>query len=1043
NTVNPEASEAAFEDLIIGKNGSNGSYIRLSTESLLALMFPHLYPQCKGHISMSTPNEDNIAKDESHGGIAKATLYGETLKGYTRQRLYMADRRFARDQAFIFFLLDCVEKSNIASANRHVVSTKGRGNLTQRDIIDPTTRKFNKNIVSNVPYIVRSSFAYKRKNFLNLSTVFRNLGSPQLFLTFSCDDYSSDFTAATGTSKPWEDPVLFSAHFKRKWLCFFEKHLLGHFARDIGGIKDYSWVLEIQDRGSPHIHCVLWTKKTVEELIALNVVCCRLYPGTFNSDPLMNRLVLKHQIHRCQHVYCKLHLTGKCRFGYPKEPAPRTEFVGDECIYQRGVEDMQVNAYNPYLLAVWRANMDIQYNKGEAAVRYLAKYMAKNESDAIFEIVNKGTSGSFKIRNEKSDKEHFKNRIVGAVEAVYDIMGWQKHHTSRAVAFIQTSLPGDDRRLIKPNIKDIRQNSKNIFTRTHVEKYEQRKGGANLTITQFYCFYREHSSSSSGSDRSNGGFQQRDFYPEPLPLYIRSKNTRYMLRKKQAFWRTFPQSEVNGEKYYYQQIVLNKAIFGTTFVNSKGRFPSWRDYFEHLVSLGSENGGISIERSYNINNLSDVGDFERGPEATQAELDVMYANANESQKSIFDRVKIELIVNSVTFVSGAAGTGKSYLLKMFERHYKLEGYKIFKLAPTGVAAFNVSGITIHRFFGMASSSLEPNYLKLDEIVKLYPKVMLLVDEYSMISKALLDVMNDALIRTTQRAVAMGGVKTIFFGDVAQLLPVKTSEGLIWDTLLYNHFSKFSLHKPIRQVDQVLIDVLNKVCVCKFDEDVIRFINERVVHKSNVPSNCLRLYTTRQNVNRANTREFKRLAGDPISVPAFDIYSGSNRKSASRALKETRLLEELELKTDMPIMLIQNLQVSRGWVNGTLAKVLEVDEENILLAKLAGGGEETLWIQRISRSIPGTSYVRTQFPIVPAFATTIHKAQSITIDAVAIHLDDMPSHGQLYVAMSRVRRAGDLYFFGTDIPVRIKRKFGVNLEAIDLIDYSQNNDDTME
>ncbi|CEP13923.1 hypothetical protein [Parasitella parasitica] len=135
----------------------------------------------------------------------------------------------------------------------------------------------------------------------------------------------------------------------------------------------------------------------------------------------------------------------------------------------------------------------------------------------------------------------------------------------------------------------------------------------------------------------------------------------------------------------------------------------------------------------------------------------MYSNANDSQKSIFNRVNIELINNSVTFVSGAAGTGKSYLLKMFERHYKIEGYKIFKMARTGVAAFNVSGVTIHRFFGMNNSSQEPNYMKLDEIVKLYSKVMLLVDDFSIISKFLLDTMNDALIGTTQRAAGMGGI----------------------------------------------------------------------------------------------------------------------------------------------------------------------------------------------------------------------------------------------------------------------------------------------
>lgn len=334
---------------------------------------------------------------------------------------------------------------------------------------------------------------------------------------------------------------------------------------------------------------------------------------------------------------------------------------------------------------------------------------------------------------------------------------------------------------------------------------------------------------------------------------------------------------------------------------------------------------------------------------------------------------------------------------------------------------------------MANHSQEPNYLKLDEIVKLYPKVMLLVDEYSMISNSLLDAMNDALIRTTQRATAMGGIKTIFFGDVAQLLPVKIKEGLVWESQLYNYSSKFSLHTPIRQVDQRLIDVLNNVRVSNFDETVIRFINERTVHKNDVPSNCLRLYTVRTNVDRANSKEFKNMAGESVTVYAFDIYSGGNRRSAHRALKETRLIRKLDLKINMPVMLIQNLQVSRGWVNGTLAKISIIQDENILLEK-QGSEDNTLWIQKITRSIPGTSYVRTQFPIVPAFATTIHKAQSITIDSVAIHLDNMLSHGQLYVAMSRVRTTQDLYFFGSETPLRIKRKFGVNLDALDIIDY---------
>lgn len=115
--------------------------------------------------------------------------------------------------------------------------------------------------------------------------------------------------------------------------------------------------------------------------------------------------------------------------------------------------------------------MDIQYNRGNAAVRYLAKYMAKHESDTLFEIINKSTSGnSYKVKQEKSDKEHYKSRIVGAVEASYDLMGWNKHYTSRAVIFLKTNLSQDDRRALKQNIDTINPNSAKIWARTQVGK---------------------------------------------------------------------------------------------------------------------------------------------------------------------------------------------------------------------------------------------------------------------------------------------------------------------------------------------------------------------------------------------------------------------------------------------------------------------------------------------------------------------------------------------------------------------------------------------
>ncbi|CEG71913.1 hypothetical protein RMATCC62417_07562 [Rhizopus microsporus] len=132
---------------------------------------------------------------------------------------------------------------------------------------------------------------------------------------------------------------------------------------------------------------------------------------------------------------------------------------------------------------------------------------------------------------------------------------------------------------------------------------------------------------------------------------------------------------------------------------------------------------------------------------------------------------------------------------------------------------------------------------------------------------------------------------------------------------------------------------------------------------------------------------------------------------------------------MPIMLIQNAHIPHDWVNGTIALTDYIDEENICLKKFRNANddepeEQIYWIQRITRQVPGI--------VVSAFTSTIRKAQSATIDCVAIHLDKMLTHGQLYISMSRVGRADNLYFFGADLPISIKRKYDVDCDAVELV-----------
>ncbi|KAL0140629.1 hypothetical protein V8B55DRAFT_1564047 [Mucor lusitanicus] len=259
---------------------------------------------------------------------------------------------------------------------------------------------------------------------------------------------------------------------------------------------------------------------------------------------------------------------------------------------------------------------------------------------------------------------------------------------------------------------------------------------------------------------------------------------------------------------------------------------------------------------------------------------------------------------------------------------------VFKLAPTGVTAHNIAGQTLLlRFFGMGNRSQLPNFQNLDEIVKQYPKMALLIDKYSMVSATLLNAINnDALVKTTNRPSIMGGIKTIFFGDIAQLLPC-TEEFTIWRTAIYNTVNRYNLTQSVRQKDPLFIAILNKVRLDYFDEDVVQFINSRTVLKKDLPMNCLRLYTTREGMHNANKTDMKDFPGEGIKIPAVDNFVEAAITARRSLSKETRLLEELNINIGMRVMLIQNMNVSLGWVNnGAIATVVEVDEDNVGLQK---------------------------------------------------------------------------------------------------------------
>ncbi|CEP08074.1 hypothetical protein [Parasitella parasitica] len=129
----------------------------------------------------------------------------------------------------------------------------------------------------------------------------------------------------------------------------------------------------------------------------------------------------------------------------------------------------------------------------------------------------------------------------------------------------------------------------------------------------------------------------RRFYNRDLPKYVRSGETRFVLRTRDivALWRTFNQSEMNSESFYYQQVVLKKVIFNTPYQESKVTHQTWKDYYEHLISIPLKESGIKPATARaNVSTIDDTLDLDGRARVTKREPKIMLDNANEDQANV-------------------------------------------------------------------------------------------------------------------------------------------------------------------------------------------------------------------------------------------------------------------------------------------------------------------------------------------------------------------------------------------------------------------------
>jgi len=418
--------------------------------------------------------------------------------------------------------------------------------------------------------------------------------------------------------------------------------------------------------------------------------------------------------------------------------------------------------------------------------------------------------------------------------------------------------------------------------------------------------------------------------------------------------------------------------------------------------------------------------------------------------------------NRHLFLTGKAGTGKTTFLQNLAKHTH-KRYII--VAPTGIAALNAGGVTIHSQFQLPLGSYVPENGKVDASMqgKFYdPKQLtirnplnskrkqvfrdidlLIIDEVSMLRADILDAMDYRLRRARSNMdKPFGGIQLLLIGDLFQLPPiVKPDE---WQVLrsYYSSMHFFNsralkkqgyvyveLEKVFRQEDEKFIEVLNKLRNNACDKEDIEFLNQ--FYKKDIPENTITLTTHNRDADRINQESLDALDGEEFT------FKAEVKGEFPEHLYP--LPEELVLKEGAQIMFVKNDNRNQDFYNGKLARVIELGSDHIRV-KMSGEERELNlepmdWnnikyeVDENKELKENTTGTFSQYPIKLAWAITVHKSQGLTFDRAVIDVGKAFAPGQVYVALSRLRSLDGLILntkinsggISTDVRVQEFRK----------------------
>jgi len=401
--------------------------------------------------------------------------------------------------------------------------------------------------------------------------------------------------------------------------------------------------------------------------------------------------------------------------------------------------------------------------------------------------------------------------------------------------------------------------------------------------------------------------------------------------------------------------------------------------------------------------------------------------SQETTTPTFDQLNIQQQAVATTIeggenvmVTGPAGTGKSFLLRYLREKFP----KMPVTASTGIAALGVGGCTLHSWAGLGLGQ-EPaeviakkhNERQNGVWYAMKTAERLAIDEISMVDADLFDKLDKVLRIVRQSPRPFGGLQLILFGDFLQLPPVEKEGNAVRFAFQSKVWAEARIHvyvlsQVMRQKDQQFASILSRIRVGDTSEDVRAVLRPRInAADPNPEISPVSLATHNSIADRINAENLAKIKEEEVRFEAQDWSDG--KFNGETLDKNCIAPKTLILKVGAQVMLLWNLDVGAGLVNGSLGVVIEIRKDKFRgttpVVKFSNGMILELERQQWSLSRNGDVLAsRQQFPLRLSWGISIHKSQGMTLEKVRVHIKQCFADGQAYVAMSRAKSLEGLF-----------------------------------